>query len=1267
MHLLTTEDNDVPPLNERYMATEKAEVLCITAEGLLSRLYSLSLKLKNGEIDPLVNSDWKAMRNMIDKNFMDEKLPVNLTTLPNYEKFKDSADTIQKEIREAFVLIIETIELTKGSQKVLETILNRSSGLSLEKTAHLHNITMELIILLGRIHLFWDVEPTVREKRCQIVVLFQWSHHVKNDHRNDALYSSAIEFLRQYQNGLGWINVQYLHMAPFVGDMILEIYTQVVVASDHDELIQNFTYAILNQDRDAIVLPPPYKNDKHVAHVGPDVFFLNGLKRASLQYIPFIIFASLLFPSELYRSQEDKTLRKFDTTVSVVDCFQLILERNRIIPLYRDVFMDVHGYFYNFLKCFPPEGYIVPIPPANLRGMYSYYDLKTHTNKTLKTLANDFNPAHKKSVQILETTKTEKQAGMLIYLLSQIDDLNQIMSIAPELSNPKFELLISAFCQGKKELLWLLIHEPIFGNQNLERSNGAIFQLMNLLRHILELVNNREFSIRSYHYDYIAGYHYFAIMELLMEIIPVLSSMDTENKQHQETIQNHTLLKKYLEMLEHAMSNVKKLGKCQEDRKNNYEEYNREMDKLRKVALRAITLLASIYDGDFGDMLKNHETNGCPFNDAQYHLISLLQRRLNALSRSIAIAHDWTTEVIRDTFNLKEIWWYRDQIKEVYINAFASSPQKIKFRNQNFLCIIKAFDDVYKNATYHSMEEEKLFDDCAIEVATEYINILIGNLHQISNIIITNRISLAEETLPVQAANRFEKSMSSVVEPLPGFESITVPQMILSTKSFSNESNPVVNAQNLRIYELQMAEILSDIERDPVISIGSRKFYLRNRVRKEFGECMEKCISALFRNQTLIPRPSLVLRYVQQFCDFLTQSKLYLDIDCLGIIRRQLIGLGWLEEDNMEKLKLSPLYQYATFYQFELLKKTRQRGVNGGEILYSDARHCFISSIVEGSEYEVYTEKAEMDALVQLVGPKGVTFIENSLMKRVEAKFLKVCKVLVDERETISAFKQNHRNIKSISAPIIDTFLNSMRDIGYCFALLRLLSESLHGIQEENCSTLSSLYSCLREVVDFDKLLLDPEMARNKNIRENLILLTSKRPLRSPKIISMLQRFIDKNQVSESALLSLPYALALAFDSDFWVHAHYIPDHDTYTENVHLVVLAFSLLLPCFDILNNSGENISSANLAENFVASSALVILTPVANGNKSKRPENTFVLLSLLEKFVGWSDEAIIDRASLEKYIPYALLHHGQMEIKKDSFLHGERSMQESPFGSE
>merc|ERR1719450_1674223 len=231
---------------------------------------------------------------------------------------------------------------------------------------------------------------------------------------------------------------------------------------------------------------------------------------------------------------------------------------------------------------------------------------------------------------------------MLIYLMGQLDDLEQIISIAPELSNPKFELLVSAFSQGKKELFWLLSHDETFREHspNLVTPHGVFIELINMLRSIQELVKNREFSVRSYHYDFIAGYHCSAILEPLMEILPVLSSMDKENVQHKQTIENHSLLKKYLEMLQTSLVNVKKLGKCQEDRKNNYEEYTREMEKLRKIVLRTTALLASIYDGDFGDMLKNYETNGCPFKDTQYKLISLLQDRLNGLLKSISIAHN---------------------------------------------------------------------------------------------------------------------------------------------------------------------------------------------------------------------------------------------------------------------------------------------------------------------------------------------------------------------------------------------------------------------------------------------------------------------------------------------------------------------------------------------------------------------------------------------------------------------------------------------------
>ena len=87
--------------------------------------------------------------------------------------------------------------------------------------------------------------------------------------------------------------------------------------------------------------------------------------------------------------------------------------------------------------------------------------------------------------------------------------------------------------------------------------------------------------------------------------------------------------------------------------------------------------------------------------------------------------------------------------------------------------------------------------------------------------------------------------------------------------------------------------------------------------------------------------------------------------------------------------------------------------------------------------YELYTEKAEVDALVSLVGPKGVSYIENSLLKKVESRLVKVCTFLVNESEVINEFKQNYRKGKAGSASSTDEFLSIMKEIGFYFVIIR--------------------------------------------------------------------------------------------------------------------------------------------------------------------------------------------------------------------------------------
>lgn len=159
--------------------------------------------------------------------------------------------------------------------------------------------------------------------------------------------------------------------------------------------------------------------------------------------------------------------------------------------------------------------------------------------------------------------------------------------------------------------------------------------------------------------------------------------------------------------------------------------------------------------------------------------------------------------------------------------------------------------------------------------------------------------------------------------------------------------------------------------------------------------------------------------------------------------------------------------------------------------------------------------------------------------------------------------------------------------------------------------------------------------------------------------------------ISARNLALFPAAAAAIFASESWENTDYILSYEAFERNEHCMIFAISKLVTCFfgdeslfgaaasaeaktsssssggDVSRTSGINgVGNLQLmAEAYLRMSSQVLLTlrSVELTAYPTRPLRGMCLL--LELFVRFSPAA--DRRSLEKYLPYSLLHASLVEI--------------------
>jgi len=378
------------------------------------------------------------------------------------------------------------------------------------------------------------------------------------------------------------------------------------------------------------------------------------------------------------------------------------------------------------------------------------------------------------------------------------------------------------------------------------------------------------------------------------------------------------------------------------------------------------------------------------------------------------------------------------------------------------------------------------------------------------------------------------------------------------------------------------------------------------------------------------------------------------------------------------------------------------RDLNDLGIIYSPLHYCFFTrpnftpssnlASVFVPDFQRYTDRNELNALVSLIGPAGVRIIFATLMKIAAVK-LKALKEILSSNASIARSITNRFNDTAALGDAIancsnmDTLVQLTTAIGAALHFRALLTAALSRVIQTATPYIAATLS-LGSDIAHERTRCDHSLT----VLDLLAADCGKELHEADHLFRHLLSKLKTTVADVSILSALPEIYALSLSSSRWRSAQYVIDYQGYTNNAHCQAIALRHLLVDWNRVSVGGIKEAEADINnriqldyERYLAYSTAVlthlyipatnITILLYNQNNSMNLTNiraigvgsepiTVVnskigvevggisgLLIWLEQVVEQSDGRLT-LGTLDKYLPYGLLreNYSQMDEKQN-----------------
>jgi len=904
-------------------------------------------------------------------------------------------------------------------------------------------------------------------------------------------------------------------------------------------------------------------------------------------------------------------------SAGLTELFGTIASELLFVDVFRGQALNIHAEMEKLSQFFPPKGMSLPILGK----------------KKLKDYLKDLKKA-------VGTSSGIKQKRRRYYIIGELERLINIVQRVPGLLGPKFPIIFAALSLARNEVMcyWRHLGQSTGkkGQDSTQYDDQNISTLIGTADKLLGLVTRFTKIIRTYYAEFIKNSHRIAISNLISTIMVDLSDSERFNENMLNKILNLPFF------LDFDLSLVEK-----ENTKPLLQEFRWECDRL------------------FGSL--SNPMTGLHGGEAD----ALLRRLSTARLHSKLV--DSLPNLLGKCAELRDSYWYISALKQDLSTClYGRDPNLGQYSISYLHVLLTSCNNIYPECP----EEQTIVSHNCATSCEEMMGEICIRIDQILDLIVRDHLILNLATSPVEAFNRYERSIIaskarkgtveaqvSAEEPLPGKES----------SGQTSEQILILSNYNLLISNLLLAfksisrgkgiKNIAIIAHDRVIVPIE---HISNVLESFFRNFLKKSI--VLEDESRVSSPSKAIRMISTCVSVMQKSMEGSGVDVDKIIKLVLLDelSEWNRRSDKESLNAAntqrTILQWMVKYYVYLIKRISPNGDMPLGFVYVKARKSF-ASIPNGPkmaiQIESYISKCELVAFCSMLGGGGVRALNQELLALVAGRIKEVHQMLIHLTPSLIRFRDSkdskdesnwHDALRSLYS--LDKMFEHITAIGILVTVRSLLREALcsvsaktmPGLHSTTQAACSMLNSALQNFGDNESVQISPEadLSSFESYAADLGLQIS-----TDEDVGLLNA-VHGLKLNPGPWDLLPIACAACFGAEQWKKCRFVCALESYERAEHMAIPAITSL---FKVLYGDDKaRLSDALIEYTKTASSTLMRMKlggrpPTGIYRDYKFPE----MLAFMDLFVDECGE--VSRSVLEELIPYSLTHQAYLEMTKSA----------------
>ena len=635
-------------------------------------------------------------------------------------------------------------------------------------------------------------------------------------------------------------------------------------------------------------------------------------------------------------------------------------------------------------------------------------------------------------------------------------------------------------------------------------------------------------------------------------------------------------------------------------------------------------------------------------------------KRMRAVLKRTYYVDSLSSVILRHSFLPIELWYFQEYVQDCFLRTTKEFTVESCATIAFFVFVSSALENVHPDCP----EEAQTISTKSVAVCNQLCLELGNHITSVLQLLEAELEKLHSQLYPVEAAYRAERSLIAkksgtvYVEPLPGSES----------KSWARKSIiDLIYIRSILVGFIQYAKKFNSF------TVYSRSYSIKNLVRQQIETYVESRLTNLFGTEENFNLATIS-----------AGVNSYHTICQTGQIAYGVFNLDF------------PMFLRKTLYNFFCPTSLPPPGAPIPSVISVDHAHvwtlgkCFVkfienmtvrqSSVLWVRPLRMFTakhqyphSKDDLKHMCSIIGPQGVRAIGFEICSLITEYAQDVKEFLEVNKSTLLELRRDYCTSIGASFKLqnLEEFTQTLVGIGVALAMRERLSLSLRDSHELWIpSTLSSLQAMIGGIDTWAQISQQNtttdtlyQLAADMGIEE----LTKEKDI---TLQNLLRSSIMTDENDDMILFELlPVACASTFLSTRWDTVHFEVDKEVFEGNEHTICLAIPKLITSLvgiavgegreDVSVGESTVLSSLKeAAELFVAMSAhFIAVMRVQESEPMFRVKPLRAMSTVLEASVLEFPHRILTRATLEKHLPYSMIHSDNMDISLGKLRFGDK----------